>query len=283
MIKIADFLNDIDNILEKKAFIPNPDVMGAKVQEIVGDIQQKTQALDPQSKQQLDQQLQEAQQMPPIDQMQSLIQLDNQVGQGAPAQPPASPQAPVQPPAQSPIQGQPAPAPQAPTQQPPQQSPAAPMQAQAADDSGYFQDGSAGMQEQQDLSQLDPSQLQGDPSQQDPSQGAPQEQPAEGATDLNNTVVKIPMIDLLDLVSGGKSTATKLKLEELKMKSQHKTNMLQDTHEQEKANKQQELQLKQQEQQAKLQQQQQEQQAAAAAQQGPMGQAGGIYGAPMQQ
>ena len=278
MIKIADFLNDIDKVLEKKAFIPNPDVMGDQVQQIVSGIQQAAQGLDPQAQQQLQQQLQQIQQMPPVDQMQSLIHLQTQVSQMPQGQPQQA-----TPGSQPSTQGQPHQAapggPQALPQQPQQQAPAG-MQAQAADDSGYFQDGSAAMQGQQDMSQMDPSMMQQDPSQVDQSQSNPDE---NGATDLSKAKVTVSVADLLDLVSGGKSTATKLKLQEMMMKAKHKTDILQDTHEQEKATKAQELQIKQQEQQSKLEQQQQEQQAAAAAQQGPMGQAGGVYGAPMQQ
>lgn len=153
-------------------------------------------------------------------------------------------------------------------------------------------------QQQQDPSQggqpPDPSQGQGqppqDPSQQggqpqDPSQGQVQDPQAlaqalgnpgdpsqaqdaqsgqsSAPTDLRNVTINVTVADLLDLVSGGKATMSKLKVDQLVHKHQQK--MQQDQAKQ---------------QQAEEQQAQEQAMQSAQQQGGAMGQ-GGIYGAPM--
>jgi type II secretory pathway pseudopilin PulG len=158
------------------------------------------------------------------------------------------------------------------------------MAQQAAQHSGQQPDQSQGQpqpggtpdpsQALQDSSQAqgqpgqDPSQMQGDPSQaqpgQDPSQQIPQDPRAgmsgtpEDIAELKNTKVNLSVESLLDLMSGGKASQSRLKTEQMKEKHEQKR------------------QMDQQKQQQAEQEAQQQAQMAQQQGQGPMG-GGGIY------
>jgi hypothetical protein len=278
MLKLGQFLEEVKSKLEKKAFIPNPDVMKDQLQAMYQQIQQSSQGLPLQVQQALQQQIQQVQQMPPVDQMQTMTQILSQVKEQAPQSGGTNLPSNLQ--QSGPIQAN-APVPQPVASQGAAQEA---MPNSQPNNTVLGQGPSQVAKQANDPSQqIDPAMLQQLQAQQTGSlqdlsqlQDAQQQSHGTFTSDLANTKVTVSVPELLDLVSGGKQTATKLKLQELMMKSKHKTDMMQDTHEQEKNQKAQELQIKQQEQQTKLQQQQQAQQAQ---QQGMMG--GGVYGQPM--
>lgn len=64
--------------------------------------------------------------------------------------------------------------------------------------------------------------LQGQGGQGDPSQGGGDQGTQGKGTDLDSTMISLPLRELIDMVSGGKATATQIRINELLQKAQAK-------------------------------------------------------------
>ena len=222
----GEVISELDGVLHKEAFIPNPELaQKGQMDQMKQQVMQAASSLPPDQQQQVQQMLQQADGMPP-EQQQQLVQQIMQQLQGGGGQAP---------------QG------------------ADPAQQQA-------QGGDPAQQQQQ---QPDPSQAATQGMDAEVAKNGPTEQELNqmqnmpGVSELENTRVSLSVKELLDLVSGGKATASRLKVHELVDK--HHTKKRQD------AMKEQQMQA--QEQQIAQQQQQMQQQQATP----DMMSGGGIY------
>ncbi len=96
MIKIGEMLSSTRAVINKRAFVPNPDAISQQQQPMLEQISQLAQSSPPEVQQQVQQAVQQIQQMPPEHQTQALQELGQQLSQqggGAQGQAGAQPQA----------------------------------------------------------------------------------------------------------------------------------------------------------------------------------------------
>ena len=270
-MKIAQLIDSYDKITgnEKKAFVPNPEVMQSlqQIQQMQQQIMQEAQTWPPEMQQQLQSSMEQLSHMPVQTQLQQLQMVMEQLGNQQ-GQQPATQQPQEQPQISQPAQGmQQIPPQQAQPQQaqPQQAQPQQMQQPKMADEKRAF-----GEEAMMGGGDVDPSML----AQLSAQQGTPQQQGQSGdeasanahdaagraENELDNTYVKLTVRELLDLVGKGQATAALLKVKQ--MASAHDQKM-----------KQNEQKMQMAEQQATADQQAQQQGLNT----------GGIYSQPMEQ